>query len=177
MDRAQKAESIETLRGVFEGAGAVVVTHYLGLTVAEMTDLRGRLRKEGAQLKVVKNRLVQKAMDGRTGEAGDALFKGPVAIAYAPDPVSAAKVVTQYAKDNDKFTVVGAVMGTAVLDAKGVGSLATLPSLDQIRSQLIGLLGAPATKIATVVQAPAAQIARVLAAYADKNGSGEQAAA
>ena len=177
MDRAQKAESIETLRGVFEGAGAVVVTHYLGLTVAEMTDLRGRLRKEGAQLKVVKNRLVQKAMDGRTGEAGDALFKGPVAIAYAPDPVSAAKVVTQYAKDNDKFTVVGAVMGSTVLDAKGVGSLATLPSLDQIRSQLIGLLTAPATRIATVVAAPAAQIARVLAAHAEKNGAGEQAAA
>ena len=177
MDRAQKAESIETLKGVFADAGAVVVTHYLGLTVAEMTDLRGRLRKEGAQLKVVKNRLVHKAMDGSTGEAGEALFKGPVAIAYAPDPVSAAKVVTQYAKDNDKFSVVGALMGTTVLDQKGVGALATLPSLDQIRGQLIGLLNAPATKIATVVQAPAAQIARVLAAHAEKNGSGEQAAA
>ena len=177
MDRAQKAESIETLKGVFEGAGAVVVTHYLGLTVAEMTDLRGRLRSQGAKLKVVKNRLVHKAMEGRTGEAGEALFKGPVAIAYAPDPVSAAKVVTQYAKDNDKFTVVGGVMGDVVLDAKGVSSLATLPSLDQIRSQLIGLLNAPATKLATVTQAPAAQIARVLRAYADKNGGGEQAAA
>ena len=177
MDRAQKAESIETLRGVFEGAGAVVVTHYLGLTVAEMTELRGRLRSQGARLKVVKNRLVQKAMEGRAGEAGDALFRGPVAIAYAPDPVSAAKVVTQYAKDNDKFTVVGAVMGETVLDAKGVGTLAALPSLDQLRAQLIGLINAPATKVATVVQAPAGQLARVLRAYADKNGGGEQAAA
>ena len=101
MDRAEKQVSIETLKGVFADAGAVVVTHYMGLTVAEMTDLRLRLRKEGASLKVVKNTLVQKALDGAIGEAGDALFTGPVAIAYAPDPVSAAKVVTQYAKDND----------------------------------------------------------------------------
>src|SRR5437868_3478643 len=103
MDRAQKQVSIETLKGVFAGAGAVVVTHNLGLTVAEMTDLRGRLRKEGAALKVVKNTLAQKALDGLVGEEGDALFKGPVAIAYAPDPVSAAKVVTDFAKGNEKF--------------------------------------------------------------------------
>src|SRR5579875_40620 len=161
MDRAQKAESIETLKGVFADAGAVVVTHYMGLTVAEMTDLRGRLRTEGAKLKVVKNTLVQKALDGRVGEAGDALFKGPVAIAYAPDPVSAAKVSTQYAKDNEKFSVIGAVMGDQVLDAAGVGTLAALPSLDQLRGTLIGLIQAPATKIAAVVQAPAGQLARV----------------
>ena len=110
MDRAQKQEAIETLKGVFDGAGAVVVTHYMGLTVAEMTDLRGRLRVEGAQLQVVKNTLVQKALAGSVGEAGDALFKGPVAIAFAPDPVSAAKVATQYAKDHEKFSVVGGLM-------------------------------------------------------------------
>jgi large subunit ribosomal protein L10 len=177
MDRAQKAESIETLRGVFADAGAVVVTHYLGLTVAEMTDLRTRLRAQGAKLKVVKNTLAQKAMDGAAGEAGDRLFTGPVAIAYAPDPVSAAKVVTDYAKTNDKFSVVGAVMGTTVLDQKGVGALATLPSLDQLRAQLVGLISTPATRVASVVQAPAGQLARVLRAYADKNGGGEQAAA
>jgi large subunit ribosomal protein L10 len=171
MDRAQKAESIETLKGVFDGAGAVVVTHYLGLTVAEMTDLRGRLRTEGAKLKVVKNTLVQKALDGRTGEAGDALFKGPVAIAYGPDPVSAAKISTQYAKENDKFSIVGAVMGDQVLDATAVGALATLPSLDQLRAKLIGLVQAPATKIAGVLQAPAAQLARVMQAYADKDAA------
>jgi large subunit ribosomal protein L10 len=176
MDRAQKAESIETLRGVFADAGAVVVTHYLGLTVAEMTDLRTRLRAQGAKLKVVKNTLAQKAMDGSNGEAGDALFTGPVAIAYAPDPVSAAKVVTAYARENDKFTVVGALMGEKVLDQKAVGALATLPSLDQLRSQLIGLLNAPATRVATVLQAPAAQIARVLSAHAEKQG-GDQAEA
>ena len=172
MDRAQKAEQVEALKGVFAGAGAVVVTHYLGLTVAEMTDLRGRLRKEGASLKVVKNTLVQKALDGVAGEAGDALFTGPVAIAYGVDPVSAAKVVTQYAKDNEKFKVVGGLLGqSTVLDQSAIKSLATLPSLDQIRSQIIGLIQAPATKIAGVLQAPAAQLARVFSAYAAKDAA------
>jgi large subunit ribosomal protein L10 len=170
MDRAQKAESIETLKGVFADSGAVVVTHYLGLTVAEMTELRSRLRKEGAKLKVVKNRLAQKALNG-AGDGANALFKGPVAIAYGPDPVSAAKVATQYAKDNDKFSVVGAMMGEQVLDAKGVDALAKLPSLDQLRAQLIGLINSPATKVAGVLQAPAAQLARVFSAYANKDAA------
>jgi large subunit ribosomal protein L10 len=171
MDRAQKAVSIETLKGVFADAGAVVVTHYTGLTVAEMTELRARLRKEGAVLMVVKNRLAQKALDAKAGEGNYELFKGPVAIAFGPDPVSAAKVAVQYAKDNDKFIVIGALMGEVVLDAKGVGALATLPSLDQIRAKLIGLLNAPATKVAGVLQAPAGQLARVLKAYADKDAA------
>jgi large subunit ribosomal protein L10 len=170
MDRAQKAESIETLKGVFAGAGAVVVTHYLGLTVAEMNDLRGRLRKEGASFKVVKNRLAQKALNGQ-GEAAGALFKGPVGMAYAPDPVSAAKVATQYAKDNEKFSIVGALMGETVLDAKGVDALAKLPSLDQLRAKLVGLIQAPATRIAGVIQAPAAQLARVISAHAAKDAA------
>lgn len=171
MDRAQKQESIEALKGVFADSGAVVVTHYMGLTVAELTDLRGRLRKEGAQLQVVKNTLAQKALGGSIGEAGDALFKGPVAIAFAPDPVSAAKVATQYAKDNDKFTVVGGFMGQQVLDKNSVTALATLPSLDQLRAKIIGLLQAPATKIAGVLQAPAGQLARVVGAYAAKDAA------
>jgi large subunit ribosomal protein L10 len=171
MDRAEKSAEIETLKGVFADAGAVVVTHNLGLTVAEMTDLRARLRKEGASLKVVKNTLAIKALGGSVGEAGDALFKGPVAIAFGPDPVSAAKVATEYAKGNEKFAIKGAFMGAAVLDAKGVGALATLPSLDQIRAQLIGLLNAPATKIAGVLQAPAGQLARVFNAYATKDAA------
>lgn len=170
MDRAQKAETIEALKGVFADSGAVVVTHYMGLTVAEMTDLRARLRKEGAALQVVKNTLAIKALDGVAGEQGDALFTGPVAIAYGPDPVSAAKVVTQYAKDNEKFTVVGGLLEqTTVLDKSRVAALATLPSLDQIRATLIGLLQAPATKVAVVLQAPAAQLARVMNAYATKD--------
>ena len=170
MDRAQKAESIETLKGVFADAGAVVVTHYLGLTVAEMTDLRIRLRKEGAALKVVKNRLAQKAMHGAS-EGAHALFKGPVAIAYGPDVSSAAKIATQYAKDNDKFVVIGGMMGETVLDQNGVKALATLPSLDEIRATLIGLIQAPATKVAGVLQAPAGQLARVFSAYGAKDAA------
>ncbi|HEY3815500.1 MAG TPA: 50S ribosomal protein L10 [Caulobacteraceae bacterium] len=171
MDRAQKADSIEALKGVFDQAGAVVVTHYLGLTVAEMTDLRGRLAKDGAKLKVVKNRLAQKALNGDGNGGKHALFKGPVAIAYGPDVTSAAKVVTQYAKDNDKFTVVGGFMGDAVLDQAGVKTLASLPTLDEIRATLLGLLNAPATKIAGVLQAPAGQLARVVGAYAAKDAA------
>ena len=171
MDRAQKAESIETLKGVFEAAGAIVVTHNMGLTVAELSDLRGRLRKEGAAYKVVKNRLAQKALNGGAGEAAGALFKGPVGIAYAPDAVSAAKVVTQYAKDNEKFVIVGGIMGESVLDAKAVDALAKLPSLDQLRAKLVGLIQAPATRIAGVIQAPAAQLARVFSAYAAKDAA------
>ena len=167
MQRAQKAESIETLKGVFAGAGAVVVTHYVGLTVANMNDLRGRLRQEGATLKVVKNRLAQKALNG-SSDAALSLFKGPVAIAYANDPVAAAKVTAQYAKDNENFKVIGALMGEDVLDAKAVAALATLPSLDELRGKLVGLLQAPATRIAGVLQAPAGALARVVGAYAAK---------
>lgn len=170
MDRAEKQVAVEALKGVFADAGAVVVTHYMGLTVAEMTDLRGKLRAEGASLKVVKNTLARKAMDGASDNA-HAMFKGPVAIAYAPDPVSAAKVVVAYAKTNDKFSVVGAMMGETVMDEKGVGALATLPSLDQIRAQIIGLVNAPATKIAGVLAAPAGQLARVFNAYATKDAA------
>ena len=165
MHRAQKAQSIETLQGVFSTSGAVVVTHYLGLTVHETEDLRGRLRKEGARFKVVKNRLAQKALDGASADAL-ALFTGPVAIAYGPDPVSAAKATTSYAKDNEKLIIIGALMGEQVLDLKSVQALARLPSLDELRGKIVGLIQAPATKLAGVIQAPAAQLARVVGAYA-----------
>jgi large subunit ribosomal protein L10 len=171
MDRAQKQVTIEALKGDFAGAGAVVVTHNLGLTVAQMTELRGRLRKEGAHFKVVKNTLAQKALAGSLGEAGDALFAGPVAIAFAPDPVTAAKVTSQFAKENDKLAIRGGFMGETILDVAGVGALAVLPSLDQLRSKLIGLMQAPATKIAGVLQAPAGQLARVFGAYAAKDAA------
>lgn len=172
MDRAQKQESIESLKSVFADAGAVVVTHYMGLTVAEMTDLRLRLRKDGAAIKVVKNTLALKALDGKLGEKGDTLFTGPVAIAYGPDAVSAAKIAVQFAKENDKLKIVGGVLDqTNVLDEAGVRALATLPSLDELRGKLIGLIQAPATKIAGVLQAPAGQLARVFNAYATKDAA------
>ena len=171
MDRAQKAESIETLKGVFADAGAVVVTHNLGLTVADMEDLRGRLRTAGGTFKVVKNRLALKALEADEGSDYHGLFKGPVGIAYADDAVTAAKITAEYAKANDKFVVLGGFMGDKVLDAKGVEVLSKLPSLDQIRASLLGLLNAPATKIAGVVQAPASQLARVFSAYASKDAA------
>ena len=170
MDRAQKSETIEALKGVFAGAGAVVVTHYAGITVKQMEDLRHRLRLEGASLKVVKNTLVQKALaDADAGALS--MFTGPVAIAYGPDAVSAAKVATQYAKDNDKFIIVGGLMGEQVLNAKSIDALAKLPSLDQLRARLVGLLNAPATRVAGVLQAPAAGLARVIGAYAVKDAA------
>jgi len=172
MDRAQKQEAIEALKGVFADSGAVVVTHYMGLTVAEMTDLRLRLRKEGAAIKVVKNTLALKALDGKLGDKGEKLFTGPVAIAYGPDAVSAAKIAVQFAKENDKLKLVGGVLDqTNVLDENGVRALATLPSLDELRGKLIGLIQAPATKIAGVLQAPAGQLARVFNAYATKDAA------
>ena len=167
MQREQKAQSIETLAGVFAEAGAVVVTHYLGLSVHETEELRDRLRKEGAAFKVVKNRLAQKALK-EASDGAHALFKGPVAIAYGPDPVSAAKATTAFAKENEKLVILGALMGGAVLDAERVQALAKLPSLDELRGKIVGLVLAPATKLAGVVQAPAAQIARVVGAYAAK---------
>jgi len=169
MDRAEKAEAVEDLKGIFAKAGVVVVGHYSGLTVADMTVLRGRLRESGASLKVIKNRLAKLALDGTPGAAGADMFKGPVAIAYSADPVSATKVAVQYAKEKDKFVLIGGLMGNVVLDEKGVQALATLPSLDELRGKLIGLIQAPATKVAGVLQAPAGQLARVLAAYAKKD--------
>lgn len=170
MDRAGKSEAIEEIKGVFANAGAVVVTHYAGMTVANMNDLRHRLRQEGAKFQVVKNTLAQKALNGASDDA-HALFKGPVAIAYGPDPVSAAKVATAYAKDNEKFVIIGGMMGEQVLDADGVNALSKLPSLDELRARLVGLINTPATRIAGVLQAPAGQLARVFKAYADKDAA------
>jgi large subunit ribosomal protein L10 len=171
MDRAQKASSIEELKGIFADSGVVVVTQYSGLTFVEMAELRNRLRKEGAVLKVFKNRLAQKALADGAGEKAEALFKGPVALAYGPDPVTAAKIAAQYAKENDKLKLIGAIMGNNVLNESGVKALATLPSLDELRGKLIGLIQAPATRIAGVLQAPAGQLARVFNAYATKDAA------
>lgn len=171
MDRAEKAQSVEALRGIFASSGVVVVSHYAGLSVAEMTSLRVRLRQAGAGLKVVKNRLAKIALEGTPGAEVSRMFKGPVAIAYSADPVSAPKVAVAYAKEKDQFVLIGAVMGATVLDEKGVQALATMPSLDELRGKIVGLLKAPATKIAGVIQAPGSQLARVLSAYAAKDAA------
>ena len=168
MDKAQKSEMVGQLEGLFDDAGVVVVTHYSGLTVAEMTSLRTKLREVGAQFKVVKNRLVKRALVGRDGEAAAEMFTGPIGIAYSQDPVAASKAAVDFAKKNEKLVLVGGWMGQTILDDKDVKSLASLPSLDQLRGKLVGLIQAPATKIAGVVQAPASQLARVLKAFAEK---------
>jgi large subunit ribosomal protein L10 len=171
MDKAGKAEALETYKDVFAKAGVVVATHYSGLTVAELTDLRVKLKGQGANLKVIKNRLAKIALNGKGGERAGNLFKGPVAIAYSADPVSAPKVVAEYSKGNEKLILLGALMGEEVLDQNGVKALATLPSLDQLRGKIIGLIQAPATKVAGVLAAPAAQLARVVGAYANKDAA------
>lgn len=168
MDRAQKQELVDSLNQVFKKAEVVVVTQNSGLTVAQVTELRRQMKAAGASFKVAKNRLVSLALEGTPYASLKSMFKGPTGIAYANDPVAAAKVAVEFAKKNDKFVVVGGAMGDTVLNAEGVKALATLPSLDELRGKLIGLLQAPATKVAGVVQAPASQLARVLNAYATK---------
>jgi large subunit ribosomal protein L10 len=171
MDRAQKAETVEALKGVFAKAGVVVVGHYSGLSVAEMTALRARLRQAGAGLKVVKNRLVKLAIDGTPKAVGAHLFTGPTAIAYSEDPIAASKVAVQYAKEKEQFVLLGGLFGDQLLDKAAVTALATLPSLDELRGKIIGLVQAPATKIAGVLAAPGGQLARVINAYAAKDAA------
>jgi large subunit ribosomal protein L10 len=171
MDRTEKAEAVKSLNGLFANAGAVIVAHYSGMTVAQMGELRSRLRKAGASFKVAKNRLAVRALEGTNAAGISNLFKGPTGIAYSADPVAAPKVLVAYAKENDKFKILGGVAVGSVLDAEGIKALAELPSLDQLRGKIIGLLQAPATKIAGILQAPAGQLARVLSAYANKEAA------
>ena len=165
MDRTQKEDLVATLRGTFDETNMVVVTHYSGLTVAEMGDLRGRMREAGASFKVTKNRLTRLALEGTKYEGISDLFTGPTAIAYSDDAVAAAKVAVKYSKENEKLVVIGGALGSKVLDVDTIRSLATLPSLDELRGKIVGLISAPATKIAGVLQAPAGQVARVIAAH------------
>ena len=171
MDKAEKAEVVEELKGVFSNAGSLVVAHYTGMTVSQMSDLRARMRAAGASFKVAKNRLAVRALQGTAVEGISHLFKGPTGIAFSADPVAASKVAVAYAKDNAKLVILGGSVGATALDAEGVKALATLPSLDELRGKLVGLILAPATKIAGVVQAPAGQLARVISAYSNKEAA------
>ena len=168
MDKAEKSQSVEMLNAVFSTTGVVVVARYAGLNVAEMTSLRRRMREAGANVKVVKNRLAQRALLGTKSEPIADLFKGPTLVAYSNDPVAAPKVVVDFAKANEKLVVLGAVMCANALDANAVKALASLPSLDELRAKLVGMIQTPATRVARVLSAPAAQLARVVGAYAEK---------
>ena len=169
MDRTQKSEVVSELNRTFSETSVVIVTRNLGLTVAQSTALRNKMREAGAAYKVSKNKLARIALEGTTYAPLAELLTGPTALSTSADPVAPAKVIVDFAKTNDKLEIVGAVMGTTVLDVAGVKALAELPSLDELRAKIVGLVQAPATKIARIVQAPAAQIARVLSAYAEKD--------
>ncbi|MBX9795250.1 50S ribosomal protein L10 [Sphingomonas sp.] len=169
MDRAEKAELVAELNRTFSEVNVVVVTRNLGMTVAQSTALRNKMRDAGASYKVSKNKLAKIALGGTDYLSLGDLLTGPVGLATSVDPVAAAKVAVDFAKTNDKFEIVGGAMGATVLDVDGVKALATMPSLDELRAKLIGLIQAPAQKLASITQAPAAQLARVFAAYADKD--------
>ncbi|MBB5716185.1 50S ribosomal protein L10 [Sphingomonas aerophila] len=171
MDRAEKAAAVAELKQTFSEVGVVVVTRNHGMTVAQSTRLRNAMRDAGATFKVSKNKLAKIALDGTDYLTLGDMLTGPVGLASSIDPVAAAKVVVDFAKTTDKFEIVGGAMGATPLDASGVQALATMPSLDELRAKIVGLIVAPATKIATITQAPAAQIARVLAAYAEKENA------
>lgn len=171
MDRTEKAELVAELNAVFGESGVVVVTRNLGMTVAQSTALRQKMREAGAAYKVAKNRLAKIALKDTDYEGISDLLTGPCALSTSSDPVAAAKVAVEFAKTNDKLEIVGGAMGTNLLDADGVKALASMPSLDELRAKLVGLIQAPATKLATVTQAPAAQLARVFNAYAEKDAA------
>jgi large subunit ribosomal protein L10 len=172
VDRAQKQRVVEGLQQDLAGTSCVVVAHQSGLSVTEVTLLRQQVRNAGASLRVTKNRLAKRALVGTPFEQLTPLFTGPTAIAFSRDPVAAAKVVVAYANRNDKLTIIGGGLAGRQMDAAEVRELASLPSLDELRGKLIGLLQAPASRLARVLQAPAGQVARVLAAHAEHEGEG-----
>jgi large subunit ribosomal protein L10 len=169
LDRTEKREFVASLASVFAETSMVVVTRPMGLTVAEATDLRRRMRAAGATFKVAKNRLATLALDGTRFDGIAPLLKGPTALAWSKDPVAVAKAAVEFARTNDKFVVLGGALGRQTLDAAGVKALSELPSLDQLRAKLLGMIQTPGTRIAGILQAPGGQLARVLAAYAKKD--------
>ncbi len=171
MDRAQKRETVAALKQTFNETSVVVVTRNLGLSVAQSTDLRNRMRDAGAAYKVTKNRLALIALEGTTYAPLSDLLTGPTALATSSDPVAAAKAAVDFAKSNDRLEIVGGAMGQTLLNADGIKALAALPSLDELRARIVGLIQAPASKIARTINEPGAQLARVIGAYAAKEAA------
>lgn len=171
VDRAEKAELIGELTEAFKGSGAIVVAHYAGLTVSDMENLRVQMKQAGGSVKVAKNRLAKLALKETDNADISGLFTGPTLVAYSDDPVTAPKIASKFGEKNDKFVILGGAMGETELDANGVKALASMPSLDELRATLAGMLTRPAGKIATITQAPGAQVARVISAYSDKGAA------
>jgi large subunit ribosomal protein L10 len=169
VDRAEKKETIESLNAIFKASNVVVVAHYAGLTVAQMQNLRKQMKQVGATVRVAKNRLAKIALADTDAASIVSLLKGQTVLAYSGDPIAAPKVASSFAKAHEKFVILGGAMGKTPLNADAVKALAALPSLDELRAKLIGLLQAPATKVAQLLNAPAAKLARVVHAYATKD--------
>ena len=175
MDRTEKQEFVAELASVFAETSMVVVTQNQGLTVAEVTALRVKMRAAGVTFKVAKNRLANLALEGTRFDGIAPMLKGPTALAWSKDPVAVAKTAVEFAKTNEKFVLIGGALGTQTLDVSGLKALAELPSLDTLRAGLLGMIQTPATRIAGVLQAPAGQLARVFGAYAKKDETAEAA--
>lgn len=176
VDRAQKREAVEELGQIFSESGSVVVARYAGLTVAQLTDLRRRMGAAGARFSVIKNRLAKIALENTERGSIAEMFVEPTGIAYAKDPVAAAKVAAQYAKENEKFVIIGGLLGKVPLTSEGVKSLAAMPSMEELRSKLLGVLNAPGAKLARTLNAPAVSLVSVLEAYRKKQEEGREAA-
>jgi large subunit ribosomal protein L10 len=168
VDRAQKAEVVAALSKTFSETESIVVAQNTGLNAAQVSELRVRMRKEGVHFRVSKNRLVLRAIKGTRFEGIGHMLKGPVAIATSKDPVAAAKIAANFAKDNERLIIIGGALGEKVLDKTGVEALSKLPSLDEIRASFLGLLNTPAQRLAVLAAAPASQVARVISAYSRK---------
>jgi len=175
LDRTEKQEFVAELASVFAETSMVVVTQNQGLTVAEVTALRVKMRAAGVTFKVAKNRLANLALEGTRFGGLSPMLKGPTALAWSTDPVAAAKTAVEFAKTNEKFVIIGGALGAQTLDVSGIKALAELPSLDALRAGLVGMIQTPATRIAGVLQAPAGQLARVFGAYAKKDEMAEAA--
>jgi large subunit ribosomal protein L10 len=176
VDRAQKRELVERLNDEWKASGVLVVAHYKGMTVAQMTDFRKRMKDAGGVVKVTKNRLAKLALEGTDVEAVSDLLKGQTCMAYSPDPIAAARVSVKYSKENDKLVILGGAMGKTRLDGAGVQALADLPSLDELRARLLGLLQAPATRFVRTLKEPGAMLVRLLAAKAAQEAKPAEAA-
>ena len=170
MTKAQKNASIKEANDTFKDAGIALVVHNKGLTVAEMTSLRIKMREAGAKFKVTKNRLAKRAVKDTTFDNISGFLKGPTVVATSKDPVAVAKGLVDFAKTNEKLVIVGGAYGEQLLDVKAIEALAKLPSLNELRARIVGMLKTPATRIACVLQAPGGQVARVIAAKATKEG-------
>ncbi len=168
MDRNQKEASVEELEGIFSNAGSVVMAHYTGMTVAEMTELRAKLREQGGTFKVVRNRLAKIALQGKPGEGAADLFTGPVAIAYSEDFVAAPKVLVDYAKSNDKLVILGGFMDEEVFDSQGIDALSKMPTREELLATIAARLTGQASQVAQRVMAPGQNLAGAIAVIQEK---------